>query len=85
MPYSYFELLECCIVEKTGRGGTYLWVIVTELRAAKHEAFSRPQGESVLHILLQVGVVAGSFHVKSTQKILTLIEINLMTYNLHHL
>ena len=41
---------------KTGRGGTYLRVIVNELRAAKHEAFSRPQGESVPH-LLQVGVI----------------------------
>ena len=46
---------------KTGRGGgTYSLVIVTELRAAKHETFSRPQGESVLHILTQVGVVASN-------------------------
>ena len=42
----------------TGRGGTYSRVIVNELKAAKHEAFSRPEGESVLHILLQVGVIA---------------------------
>ena len=34
---------------KTGRGSTYLLTIVNELKAAKHEAFSRPQGESVLH------------------------------------
>ena len=44
---------------KTGRGGTYLPVFVNELRAAKHENFSHPHGESVgesvLHILLQVG------------------------------
>ena len=38
----------------------YLRVIVNELRAVKHEAFSRPQGESVLHILLQVGVIASN-------------------------
>ena len=43
---------------KTGSGGTYSRVIVNELRAAKHEAFSRRQGKSVLHILLQVGVIA---------------------------
>ena len=40
---------------KTGRGSTYLPVFVNELRAAKHENFSHPHGESVLHILLQVG------------------------------
>ena len=45
---------------KTGRGGTYSWVIVNELKAAKHEAFSRPEGESVLHILLQVEVIASN-------------------------
>ena len=45
---------------KTGRGGTYSRVIVNELRAAKHEAFTRPQGESVLYILLQVGVIASN-------------------------
>ena len=45
---------------KTGRGGTYSQVIVNELRAAKHKAFSRPQGESVLHILLEVGVRASN-------------------------
>ena len=31
---------------KTGKGGTYSRAIVNELKAAKHEAFSRPQGES---------------------------------------
>ena len=45
---------------KTGRGGAYSRAIVNELRAAKHEAFSRPQGESVLHISLQVGVIASN-------------------------
>ena len=45
---------------KTGRGGTYSRAIVDELRAAKHEAFPRSQGESALHILLQVGVVAAN-------------------------
>ena len=41
---------------KTGRMGTTLQVIVNESRAAKHKAFSQPQGASVLHISLQVGV-----------------------------
>ena len=45
---------------KTGRGGTYSWAIVNELRAAKHKAFSHTQGESVLHILLQVEVIASN-------------------------
>ena len=45
---------------KTGRGGTYSGAIVNELKAAKHEAFSRPQGERVLHILLQVGLIASN-------------------------
>ena len=35
-------------------------VIINEPRAAKHEAFSRPQGESVLNIVLQVGVIASN-------------------------
>ena len=42
---------------KAGRGGTYSWVIVDELSAAIHVAFSRPQGESILHILLEVGAI----------------------------
>ena len=42
---------------KTGRGDTYSRVFVNELRAAKQEAFSRPQGESVL---LQEGVIASN-------------------------
>ena len=45
---------------RTGRGGTYLWVIVDELSAAKHKAFSRPQGESVLHILHEVGEISSN-------------------------
>ena len=40
--------------------GTYSRAIVNELRAAKHEPFSRSQGESALHTLLQVGVVAAN-------------------------
>ena len=44
--------------EKAERGGTYSWVIVNELRVAKHGGFSCTQRESVLHILLQVGVIA---------------------------
>ena len=43
-------------VRKTGRMGNTLQVIVNESKAAKHKAFSRPQGGSVLHISLQVGV-----------------------------
>ena len=42
---------------KTGRDHTYSWVIVNELRAAKYEAFSRPHGESIVHIPPQVGII----------------------------
>ena len=41
---------------KTGRMGTTLQVVVNESRAAKHKAFSQPQGAGVLYISLQVGV-----------------------------
>ena len=40
------------LARKTGRGSTNSRVIVNEPRAAKHKAFSRPQGASVLHISL---------------------------------
>ena len=44
----------------TGRGGTYSQAIINDLSAAKHEAFTRPQGESVLYILLEVGAIASN-------------------------
>ena len=54
------HLLTYITAWKDRRGSTYSLVIVNELSAAKHEAFSYPQGESVLHNLRRVGVIASN-------------------------
>ena len=52
------HLLADIISENDRKRHTISLVIVNEPRTAKHEAFSGPQGASVLHISLQVKVVA---------------------------
>ena len=49
------------IIAWKDRKRRYLFTgIVDELSAAKLEAFPRSQGESILHILLEVGAIASN-------------------------